>query len=88
MSSAHRLELFDPNTHPFATIWDDDALLTAPADIYLSTAASALSGIVASAASPRINPLSLADLLHALRLLLESLPLMRTDPNNTTARSG
>ncbi len=84
--SHHRLELFDPKTRPAAMIWDDDALLTAPADLYLSTAASALSGIVAGAASPRINPLSLADLLHALRLSLESLPLIRTDPNNTTAR--
>jgi alcohol dehydrogenase class IV len=82
----HRLELFDPKTRPFAMIWDDDALLTAPADLYLSTAASALSGIVASTASLRINPLSLADLLHALRLSLESLPLMRTDPHNVTAR--
>ncbi len=83
---SHRLELFDPKTRPFAMIWDDDALLTAPAELFLSTAASALSGIVAGTASPRINPLSLADLLHALRLSLESLPLMRTDPNNTTAR--
>lgn len=82
----HRLELFDPKTRPFAMIWDDDALLTAPADLYLSTAASAFSGIVASTASPRINPLSLADLLHALRLSLESLPLMRSDPQNATAR--
>ncbi len=84
--SNHRLELFDPKTRPAAMIWDEDALLTAPADLYLSTAASALSGIVAGAASPRINPLALADLLHALRLSLESLPLIRTDPNNTTAR--
>jgi alcohol dehydrogenase class IV len=84
--SNHRLELFDPKTRPFAMIWDDDALLTAPADLYLSTAASAFSGIAASAASPLINPLSLADLLHALRLSLESLPLMRSDPDNTTAR--
>ena len=86
VESSHRLELFDPKTRPFAMIWDDDALLTAPADLYLSTAASALSGIVAGTASPRINPLSLADLLHALRLSLESLPLIRSDPNNTTAR--
>lgn len=83
---AHRLELFDPKTRPFAMIWDDDALQTAPADLFLSTSASALSGILASTASPRINPLSLADLLHGLRLSLESLPLMRSDPHNTTAR--
>lgn len=86
LDTHHRLELFDPKTRPFAMIWDDDALLTAPPELFLSTSASALSGIVAGIASPRINPLSLSDLLHALRLSLESLPLMRTDPANTTAR--
>src|SRR4051812_45051219 len=78
----HRLELYDPKTRPAAMIWDDDALLTAPADLYLSTSASALSGILTGAAAPRINPVSHGDLLHAMRLSLESLPLMRTDPNN------
>jgi len=84
--SRHRLELFDPKTRPSAMIWDEDALLSAPADLYLSTAASALSGILTGAAAPRMNPISHADMLHALRLSLESLPLMRSDPNNTTAR--
>ena len=84
--SRHRLELFDPKTRPAAMIWDDDALLTAPADLYLSTAASALSGILAGAAAPRTNPVSHGDYLHALRLSLESLPLLRSEPNNTTAR--
>lgn len=83
---AHRLELFDPKTRPFAMIWDDDALLTAPAELYISTAASAFSGIAAGVASPRINPLSLSDLLHALRLSVECLPLLKSDPNHTTAR--
>ncbi|MGZ5094395.1 MAG: iron-containing alcohol dehydrogenase family protein [Burkholderiales bacterium] len=82
----HRLELFDPKTLPAAMIWDDDALLTAPADLFLSTAASAFSGISTGAAAPKTNPLSHGDMLHALRLSLESLPPMRTDPNNTTAR--
>lgn len=82
----HRLELFDPKTRPAAMIWDDDVLLTAPADLYLSTAASALSGILTGAAAPRTNPVSHGDMLHALRLSLESLPLMRTEPSNTMAR--
>ncbi len=84
--SQHRLELFDPKTRPAAMIWDDDALLSAPADLYLSTAASAFSGILTGAAAPRTNPVSHADMLHALRLSLESLPLLRTDPNNALAR--
>ena len=86
IQTRHRLELFDPKTRPAAMIWDDDALLTAPADLYLSTSASAFSGILTGAAAPRTNPVSHGDMLHALRLSLESLPLIRTDPNNTTAR--
>jgi len=82
----HRLELFDPKTRPAAMIWDDDALLTAPADLWLSTAGSAFSGILTGVAAPRSNPLSHADNLHALRLSLESLPSLRTDPANPTAR--
>jgi alcohol dehydrogenase class IV len=82
----HRLELFDPKTRPFAMIWDDDALATAPAELYLSTAASAFSGILTGAAAPRTNPVSHGDFLQALRLSLESLPLMRTDPLNPAAR--
>ena len=86
IQTRHRLELFDPKTRPAAMIWDDDALLTAPADLYLSTSASAFSGILTGAAAPRTNPVSHGDMLHALRLSLASLPLIRTDPNNTTAR--
>jgi alcohol dehydrogenase len=82
----HRLELFDPKTRPAAMIWDEDALATAPADLYLSTAASAFSGILTGAAAPRTNPVSHGDFLQALRLSLESLPLLRTDPSNPTAR--
>ena len=70
----HRLELFDPKTRPAAMIWDDDALLTAPTDLWLSTAASAFSGILTGVAAPRSNPISHGDNLHALRLSLESLP--------------
>jgi alcohol dehydrogenase class IV len=84
--SRHRLELFDPKTRPAAMIWDDDALLTAPLDLYLSTSASALSGILTGTAAPRTNPVSHGDFLHALRLSLASLPPLRKEPNNTTAR--
>jgi alcohol dehydrogenase class IV len=82
----HRLELFDPKTRPFAMIWDDEALLTSPAELYLSTAASAFSGILTGAAAPRTNPVSHGDFLQALRLSLDSLPLIRTEPQNAAAR--
>jgi alcohol dehydrogenase class IV len=84
--SRHRLELYDPKTRPAAMIWDEDALATAPADLYVSTAASALSGIATGVAAPRTNPLSLGDMLQALRLSVESLPVLRSEPNNAAAR--
>lgn len=82
----HRLELFDPKTRPFAMIWDDDALATAPADLFVSCSASALSGIATGAAAPRTNPVSHGDFLHALRLSLENLPIIRSEPGNAAAR--
>ncbi len=84
--AAHRLELFDPKTRPFAMIWDDDALMTAPVDLYISTSASALSGIMAGTAAPRTNPISHADYLHALRLSIDNLPALKRDPADATAR--
>jgi alcohol dehydrogenase class IV len=85
-ATRHRLELFDPKTRPFAMIWDEDALLTAPADLYVSCAASALGGISTGVAAPRSNPISHGDYLHALRLSLENLPIVRSDPGDVTAR--
>ncbi len=84
--ASHRLELYDPKTLPFAMIWDDDALLTAPADLYTSTSVATFGGITTGVAAPRTNPLSHGDLLHALRLSVECLPLMKSDPGNTTVR--
>lgn len=86
VESRSRLELFDPKTRPAALIWDDDALMTTPVDLYTSTAASTLSSIFTGAAAPRTNPISHADMLHALRLSIECMPALRTDPNNITAR--
>jgi alcohol dehydrogenase class IV len=82
----HRLELFDPKTRPSCLIWDEEALLTAPSELFISTAASALSGIFTGAASPHSNPVALGDILHALRLSLESLPKLKSEPLNATAR--
>ena len=84
--SRHRLELYDPKTRPAAMIWDDDALATAPADLYLSTAASALSGILTGAAAPRANPISHGDMLQALRLSVENLPVLHKESENAAAR--
>lgn len=86
IETRHRLELFDPKTRPAAMIWDDDALLTSPAELFISTSASALGGIVTGVAAPRTNPLSHADFVQSLHLSIENLPLLRSDPANAAAR--
>jgi alcohol dehydrogenase class IV len=77
-----RLELYDPKTLPVAVIWDHEALLTAPPDLHLSAAAGALSTVATGVASPDANPISHGDYLQALRLLLDNLPLVRTEPRD------
>ena len=84
--SGHRLELFDPKTRPAAVIWDEEALLTAPPSLCLSAAASCYSGVVGALQAPELNPLSEGDLLQALRLLTENMPLVRTSPGDGRAR--
>ena len=75
--TGHRLEMFDPKTRPAAVIWDSDALLTAPADLCISASGSLFSGVISALQAPRVNPMAAADLLSALGLLVENIPLVR-----------
>ncbi len=85
--TGHRLELFDPKTRPSALIWDTGALLTAPPPLCVSAAASCYSGVVgALQASERPNPLAEGDLVQALRLLQENLPLVDPRPEDGEVR--
>ncbi|HJN88449.1 MAG: iron-containing alcohol dehydrogenase family protein [Dehalococcoidia bacterium] len=80
--TGHRLELFDPKTRPAALIWDTRALLTAPPSLCVSAAASCYSGVVGALQSrERLNPLAGGDLVQALRLLQENLPLVALRPD-------
>ena len=83
--TGHRLEMFDPKTRPAAVIWDSDALLTAPADLCISASGSLFSGVISALQAPRVNPMAAADLLSALGLLVENIPLIRkTDADGTS----
>ena len=84
--SGHRLELFDPKARPAAVIWDEQALLTAPPWLCLSATVGCFTGIAAALQQTVLNPLAESDLLEALRLLLENLPLVNSQPDDPTVR--
>jgi alcohol dehydrogenase class IV len=84
--SGHRLELFDPKTRPAAVIWDDQALLTAPPWLCLNATASCFTGVASALQRTGLNPLAESDLLEALRLLRENLPLVRSNSEDPGVR--
>ena len=84
--SGHRLELFDPKTRPATVIWDDQALLTASPWLCLNATASCFTGVASALQRTGLNPLAESDLLEALRLLLDNLPLVNSDPDNPAVR--
>ena len=81
--TGHRLEMFDPKTRPAAVIWDSDGLLTAPADLCISASGSLFSGVISALQAPRVNAMAAADLLSALGLLVENIPLVRKTGDGT-----
>lgn len=85
--TGHRLELFDPQTRPSAVIWDAEALLTAPSRLCLSAAASCYSSVAGALQAPeKPNPLAQGDLVQALRLLQENMPLVDPSPEDGDVR--
>lgn len=85
--SGHRLELFDPKTRPSAIFWDSEAMLTASPQLCLSAAASCYSGVIGGLQAPaQANPLAQADLLHALNLMRDNLPLVESRPDDDSVR--
>ncbi|MCI0781431.1 MAG: iron-containing alcohol dehydrogenase [Chloroflexi bacterium] len=85
--TGHRLELFDPKTRPAAMFWDTAALETASPSLCLSAAGSCFSGVIAALQSKaRPNPLAEGDLLQALLLLQENLPVVHSGTGSADAR--
>jgi len=85
--SGHRLELFDPKTRPSAIFWDSEAMLTASPHLCISAAASCYSGVIGGLQAPsQPNPLAHADLLQALHLMHENLPLVEARPDDDSVR--
>jgi alcohol dehydrogenase class IV len=64
----HRMEFFDPKTRPVAVFWDSGALLTAPASLVCTTAASVFWRAAMNMGATAMTPLVAADRREALRL--------------------
>ena len=87
LETGHRVELFDPKTRPSAVFLDTDALLTAPAWLCLSAAASCFSGVVGALQSPeQPNPLAEGDLVQALSLLRRDMQLVKAQEESSQSR--
>lgn len=82
----HRMEFFDPKTRPVAIVWDHEALLSAPAELARSTAATTFSSAVTSLGSPSANPLVAGDNLQAYRLASSALPRLVEEPGEVRHR--
>jgi alcohol dehydrogenase class IV len=68
------MEFFDPKTRPGAIFWDADALLTAPASLIRTGAATAYCRCVMNLGGLAVNPLVEGNRLQAFRLAAGALP--------------
>jgi alcohol dehydrogenase class IV len=68
------MEFFDPKTRPAAIFWDADALLTAPAGLIRTGAATIYCRCVVNLGGVAVNPLVEGDRLQAWRLTTGALP--------------
>lgn len=81
----NRMEFFDPKTRPSALFWDEDALLTAPASLARTTAASVLWRAIMNLGAPSMGLLSEGDRLQAFRLARNAVA-RAADPQDAGAR--
>lgn len=81
----NRMEFFDPKTRPVALFWDEEALLTAPASLARTTAASVLWRAIMNLGAPGMGPLSEGDRLQAFRLARNAVVRV-ADPQDAGAR--
>lgn len=84
--TGHRLEMFDPKTRPGVVFWDSEALLTASADLCISSSGSLLSGVLAGLQSVDLNTLAEGDLRQSLDLLMNNVNQIRSSPENSRIR--
>ena len=72
----HRMEYFDPKTRPQAVFLDEQALASAPAGLFRSTATTVFASHVAAMSATDINPLAEASRNHAFQLAYRRYPML------------
>ena len=82
----HRMEYFDPKTRPQAILLDEDALLSAPADLMRSTATTVFASHVVAMSQIDVNLLAEASRNHAFRLAYRAYPRLAAEPDNAALR--
>jgi len=82
----HRMEYFDPKTRPQSIFLDEDALLSAPAELLRSTATTVFAGCVGAMAQLDINPLAEGDRNHAFHLAHRVYPRLADEFDNPSLR--
>jgi alcohol dehydrogenase class IV len=82
----HRMEYFDPKTRPQAIFLDEDALLSAPADLLRSTATTVFASHVVAMSQTDVNLLAEASRNHAFRLAYRAYPRLADEPDNAALR--
>ena len=82
----HRMEYFDPKTRPQAIFLDEDAMLSAPADLLRSTATTVFASQLAAMSQLNINPLAEGSRNHAFHLAYRSYPRLADAPDDPAVR--
>ena len=82
----HRMEYFDPKTRPQAIFLDEGALLSAPPDLFRSTATTVFAGTVVAMSQVGINPLAEAGVYQAFRLAYRGYQRLPEDINDPSLR--
>lgn len=76
-----RLALFDPKTRAQGVFFDPEVAGTAPLGLVTSAALNSFSMAIESLQAGADDPLADALLMHALRMLVEWMPRVRSEPN-------
>jgi len=85
-ATGERLALFDPKTRAQGIFLDPSIALTAPSGLVQSASLNAFAMAVEGLQSGVDDPLAEAQLTHALRMVAEWLPRLRSDPGDPEPR--
>ena len=82
----HRMEYFDPKARPGAVFLDEEALMSAPAELFRSTATTVFASNVVAMSQLDVNPLAEAGRNHAFRLSFLGYPRLAADIDDPALR--